>query len=497
MNLTTFLEALPQSEIEIMAQVYSLGNLNSKKSYIRYLVKILTDETRIREQVKNLNLKERFLLKYIFFTRPVRAEINSFFRHDRTAQEQIDSHIESLKQKGLIFKATSGSQHFEIPEEMEIIFYNLFQAEVARNLKDFDPSQFQVVYGINEFECDLIRTINFLEHNKARITHSGKIYKKEEASLSSLLHSNTSLDILLPFCIEYGFMYERKGVLEVSRDIFERWLSQEYYSRVQAALNYLIHHFSSKSILRSFYIALQVFRCLPPDRWFETRSLRGEIEHYATQEQLPDLNFIFQFFSDLGLLNLAMIRDQVLGFMVTPIAARIARHLDISDLVAKKFVLQASGEIIAQRNIDSKVRFILECLAEFVKDDYVLHYQLTSNSIHKALELSLNLDDIKKFLLEHSEGEVPQNINYQLEQWAGKYDQLAIYDNTVFYIDAPNLVIQFEKDEQIDKYIFQKLTPQVYVIKRGRAYHFRNYLLKMGYMPKTVNQGGDEEQPSE
>jgi len=493
MNLSSYLETIPQAELENLGKMYNLGNLTSKKSLIRYLVKTLQDENRIKEQVKNLSLKERFLLKYIFFTRPVKAEIIAFFRHDRTAQEQIDSHLAGLTQKGLVFRSSSGSQYYEVPEEMEIVFYGLLQSEVSRNIKEFDPSQFKIIYGINEFECNLIRILNFLEHNKARITHSGKIYKKEEICLIGLLKGNIPIDMLLPFCIEYGFLYERKGVLEVSREVFERWLQAPYHERTQAALNYFIHHFSSKSVLRSFYIALQVFRCLPPDKWYEAKSLREEIEHYTAAEQVPDLGYIYHYFTDLGLLNIAKLRDQVLGFMVTPIAARIATKGDISDLVTTKFFLQSSGDIIAKRNIDSHVRFFLECLAEFIKDDFVLNYKINSNSVHKALELGITLEQIKKFLQDHTEGSLSQNINYELEQWAGKYEQLVIFDNLTFYVADPSLIVQFEKDTQIEKYLFRKLTPQVYLIKRGRAYHFRNYLLRIGFMPKSISQGGEEE----
>lgn len=93
-------------------------------------------------------------------------------------------------------------------------------------------------------------------------------------------------------------------------------------------------------------------------------------------------------------------------------------------LVGGNFEIQVSADIAR----DDRLR--LEAFADLKAAGHYLIYTITRESFYAALDDGLNLDEIICFLKERSAKELPQNLVFSLEDWAGRYGAVGFVEGT-------------------------------------------------------------------
>ncbi|HHY46366.1 MAG TPA: hypothetical protein GX506_03605 [Firmicutes bacterium] len=83
------------------------------------------------------------------------------------------------------------------------------------------------------------------------------------------------------------------------------------------------------------------------------------------------------------------------------------------------FYVQADYQVIASRTLEPRVLSFLDAVADLEKADKMLIYRLNPRRVGEASEWGLSGEEILGFLGSHIKGELPQNVEFSIREWAG------------------------------------------------------------------------------
>ncbi len=96
--------------------------------------------------------------------------------------------------------------------------------------------------------------------------------------------------------------------------------------------------------------------------------------------------------------------------------------------------------IIPAEEIDSDALYFLLAYTDVVKYDFILHAVLSKNSIVKALKRGFDTDKFIEVLNRYSKNDIPQNLNYLLNEWTNQTIQLGINRIVIMKTSHPTFI---------------------------------------------------------
>ncbi len=96
--------------------------------------------------------------------------------------------------------------------------------------------------------------------------------------------------------------------------------------------------------------------------------------------------------------------------------------------------------IIPAEEIDSDALYFLLAYTDVVKYDFILHAVLSKNSIVKALKRGFDTDKFIEVLNRYSKNDIPQNLNYLLNEWTNQTIQLGINRVVIMKTSHPTFI---------------------------------------------------------
>ena len=112
----------------------------------------------------------------------------------------------------------------------------------------------------------------------------------------------------------------------------------------------------------------------------------------------------------------------------------------------------------------------------------------------KGIESGFSLDKIIYFLKKYSSNDIPQNVIYQLRDWASKYGKVRTFKGTFIVVNDVPLFLEINK--RISSYIEQSIEPNIILIKEENIPKIREILEKNGIFIQIHIEGYDEKKES-
>jgi len=312
--------------------------------------------------------------------------------------------------------------------------------------------------------CDLVADLcAFLEHvrrNPVRVSRTGEVYKAGRRRLQdgfvfreSFLAGKSEIWSEVHGAAEHLALVgiDDEGFLELQGEA-ERFLLLPLEEKVRELYRLAIEQAGPRG--RSLHqhelrkIVAEVLR-EHPERWFHDRTLATLCRHryLATLDErgIEDRHrdrFFSAYFSGretpadlldeldthwlrrlyvLGFLEAAVRDDTVVAWRLSPVGARVL-GAEVSDLETglEPMLVNPEFEILVLPEGDvSDVVHTLDGFAQRVKTEDVVHFRLTKESIEAAVGAGRSVAKFLSFLQARSRGDVPQNVLYSINAWAG------------------------------------------------------------------------------
>ena len=210
----------------------------------------------------------------------------------------------------------------------------------------------------------------------------------------------------------------------------------------------------------------------------------------------------------LGIVDGGFIEGKMISFSLTEFGRELLTserkaskeptiYFDKSSKVKQKKILFMTPNFeisVLSEEIDKIALFDLNRFADIQKADMVSLYQITSETIMKGIESGFSLDKIINFLKKYSSNDIPQNVIYQLRDWASKYGKVRAFKGTFIVVNDIPLFLEINK--RISSYIEQPIEPNIILIKEENIPKIREILEKNGIFIQIHIEGYDEKKES-
>lgn len=150
----------------------------------------------------------------------------------------------------------------------------------------------------------------------------------------------------------------------------------------------------------------------------------------------------------------------------------------------KTFVLQADFEVTADRHFDRSALLFLDKFANRAQADAVFKFQITKHSIAKALQQGIEGKEIIAFLEKHSEGGMPQNVEFSIKEWSARFGNIRIRDAVILETADEFLLSELLISRRIAPLLEEQIGEKTALVDPERISSLYNVLKREGYLPE-------------
>lgn len=512
MILQEYLAALPMGDLKSIA--FTLGVQPGMISRAR-LIREITDQVfqpgYIDQCLDDLTEEGREILLAVLAA----GASGRVYDTRKPGNAGLVEQLHGLLSRGLVVgrRRAFRTVDFIVPEDLRdmlIRYYTdrlagFFQTEAAGSEEDGsrDLTAVRNVFAL----------VNGLRHNPARLTDRGTPYKRaldvmverQEPTTNGRTDSPEYINEQLRFVMEYarwrGLTQVEDGRLWATSE-FESWLGLPTSDKLEDLLAFWHVRERARPPAVSALPGIlqlcvgfahvdldQIMRCA-----LTCSSSHVRTDAFSDQER-AEIHAALRELEWIGLLRLYGGKNGAgAGLVVTPAGRHVFGGRDWSDEQAwsDRFIVQPTFEIIAPRDLDLKIRERLELFADLVKVDLTLTYRVTRDTIYRAANSDLSGDEVTRFLADHSEKDVPQNVAYSIQSWGDAYGQVYFMETFLLRTANAEIASHIKAHGEFAPYIKGEVGPDALIVERKMYRELMDLLQKQGYMPKSEVVGSKE-----
>ncbi len=219
------------------------------------------------------------------------------------------------------------------------------------------------------------------------------------------------------------------------------------------------------------------------DSW-GARGPRGEpLDGFAHWDEVEgqQLRTILRFpLHWLGLLDLAA--ELPLRYRLSPLGAALLQGAaPPPEPPPEPLVVLPQFEVLVPAYASLEARFQIGRVAELERADTVAVYHLTEASVRAAMGRGIALEDLLRFLREHSGRELPQNVVATVADWAGRHGQVALRGGVLLEARDRPLLEQILRDRRVRLPEAERLDDTRLLLREGDAPGVAERLRRAGY----------------
>ncbi len=312
--------------------------------------------------------------------------------------------------------------------------------------------------------CDLVADLcAFLEHvrrNPVRVSRGGEVYKAGRRKIQAgFIFRDTFLAGPQEIWGEIHTAAKVLALIEVDDEGFlelrpeaERFLLLPLEEKIRNLYRLALEQPGPRGrSLHQHELRKMVADVLreQPTRWFHEKSLAARARHrylseldalgiadrhrdrffsaYFSGKETPadlheevDGHWLKRLFV-MGFLEAAVREEEILAWRLTPLGARVL-GAEVSNVETglTPLLVNPDFEILVLPEGDvTDVIHTLDGFAQRVKTEDVVHFRLTKETVEAAAGAGRSLSAFAEFLQARARGEVPQNVLYSINSWAG------------------------------------------------------------------------------
>ena len=190
----------------------------------------------------------------------------------------------------------------------------------------------------------------------------------------------------------------------------------------------------------------------------------------------------------MGLIALAYRGDTAVAFQITPFGAQVLglRPPEETRPHTGRLVIQPNFDILAMDGVGDRVLVQLDRFADRVRQERVLEYRLSRDSVYRAQKSGMQVQEILKVLETESHHPVPQNVRYALEEWDRLYNQIVVRPSvSLCQVADPALLDILQRDQTFRRALIRRVSPTLALLRgsKGSMEKLLSALTEKGHMP--------------
>jgi hypothetical protein len=410
--------------------------------------------------------------------------------------------IEALISRGLVFTRREGYRHiYYVATDLREVLAGFFLTELYKSATvdntRFAPRRRSDVAMPLRHVCLFL---SYLRKNEVRLTQSGSIFKKAQNDLQALIEEESApldetlfpvrypprLAFLLYFAKSKGLVEERSGSLCIGQKA-SSWVETPYESWRRDLFEYWRQTFVVQDT--DLQTLLWVIMKSPEDSILSLEVLLSEMDTLSTNHSSHGLDLrversLVDFLEYLGGVEVA---SSINGLFLrpTPTGRALFGSSPYPEEPFEQYVyVQSNFEVFVPSTVGPRILWAVDAFAELHKQDQMMVFKLTRNSVYRALLLSHTPETIAKFLDEHSKSPVPQNVAYSIAHWGTSYGRIEFEEAILLKCDTAELADELMLSPRIRPHLKGKVGPCCLVVNRAAYDQLISALADEGYMPK-------------
>jgi hypothetical protein len=163
---------------------------------------------------------------------------------------------------------------------------------------------------------------------------------------------------------------------------------------------------------------------------------------------------------------------------------------------AGKLIIQPNFQLLAIGPVNLAVLAQLDLFADRESADRgAFQYRLSRESVYRAQQQGMNVDDVIRFLEEASDTDLPQNVRRSLDEWAAHHERI-VFRTGVSLLQAADaeLLAELMDTPQTGQHLARAVSPQVALLKKNRHKQLVAALLEQHCFPAISQVGQDTRQ---
>ncbi len=201
----------------------------------------------------------------------------------------------------------------------------------------------------------------------------------------------------------------------------------------------------------------------------------------------------------LGLVTLGYRDGELIGFRLTALGAYLfglsmQAPLDEMAATSGRVVVQPNFQIFALEPIAEQTLASLDRFADRVKADRVFEYHLSRQSLYRAQQNGMPVQEVIAFLQQAATAPLPQNVQRTLEEWGDSYRRIIIRKNvSLLHARDPQLIDQLASGSAAASLLLSRPLPRVALVSGDPAAraHLLATLIAQGQLPAFTQDGTD------
>jgi hypothetical protein len=143
-------------------------------------------------------------------------------------------------------------------------------------------------------------------------------------------------------------------------------------------------------------------------------------------------------------------------------------------------------EVKIPANALPAVRLKLEAFADMVKPDVYYDYEITRDSVYRALDAGIIASEVHAFLREYSKHPIPQNVEFGIDNWERQFKQVGFEEGLFLVTEDEAVANELANLGEVADTPGEVLDLFAIKVNRSRYEYVRDYLRQKGYLPRSL-----------
>lgn len=435
-----------------------------------------------------------------------------------TDRRAVATVLTELIQEGFLFENTSSSSVMYVcPEDVwkklrESTYQNL-QAKVQKAA--IKPMIYR--YDETAMARDAAVLLFFVAKQPIKLTQEGIIFKRFQQQIAQLFevseeplassgvwrfgYGRSYHDYPERFALLYDHLYEEgclieqeDGNLVVDATTCNTYLKQSDEDRAYQIFLYWIKTY--RHAIKNIRRLLAQIAQMAAHEWVYAESMKAILQlqvrdfYYETAEQVYELRFLQMLVytgafmrgqgeSGTVLYRLSKMGEKWLGNAISLETDEDMVKQAIEDSLA---ILSPNFEILVPVGGDALYGWDLQTVADLVKNEKWRTYQLTRDSIYRAMLAGFDQQSIITFLTRIGAYEVPANVVKAITDWCNEYGKVHMEISCVVTAKDDITALQIERIQALRDRMVQQIGDRTYLFRVDDEGVVLSILRKLGFM---------------